>query len=156
MIRYRHYINIVLYFAQVIPTLLLLFVMITLGLNSSEIQNIINCIAMIILGVCLYYNKNLFTLLLGITLLAGNFTGLTAFGTVTHNSLFLNIGSLHVPLYWGSPIYSLLLIIYLINNKGFFIGIATKEYWTDFLTRTKDLEPVFTTVNSNNSKETQS
>jgi hypothetical protein len=122
--------------------------MVTLGVSSQDFQITTNWVAMIALGICLYYNKNVFTLLLGIVLITGNFTGLTAFGTVTHNSLFFNIGSLPIPLYWGSPIYSLLLIIYLVCNKGFFIGIATKEYWTDFLTRTKDLEPVFTTVNT--------
>lgn len=152
MTKNRYYINLALYFIQIMATLFTLFIMVTLGFRVQDFQIITNWIAMIALGICLFYNKNLFTLISGIVLITGNFTGLTAFGTVTHNSLFFNIGSLHIPLYWGSPMYSFLLIIYLLCNKGFFIGIATKEYWTDFLTRTNDLEPIFTIVNMKEKK----
>ena len=148
MTRYRHYINIAIYIAQVIPTILLLFVILTLGLEIPNIEYIINIIFIMALFIYLFKNKNVFTLLIGITLVIGNFSGLSAFGPTTLNSLHFNIGSVHIPLYCGVPIYSLLLLIYLICNRGFFIGVLTKEYWTDFLTRTHDLEAIYTVVNA--------
>ncbi len=156
MTRYRHYINIALYLAQLIPSALLVFVIVTLSTGTPDIECNLNFVAMLLLGACLYSNKNVFTLVLGIVLLIGNFTGLTAFGTITHSSFFINIGALPIPLYWGVPFYSFLLLIYFICNRGFFIGIATKDYWTGFLTRTQDLEAVFITVNASGFDKSES
>jgi hypothetical protein len=108
---------------------------------------VLGFIFLIGLTTALFKNKNVFTLILGLTLLVGNFTGITAFETLTKYDFFLNIGSLPIPLYWGAPFYSVLLLIYIIFNKGFYTGIATKKYWSDFLTRTKDLEVVYTVIN---------
>jgi hypothetical protein len=94
------------------------------------------------LTFALFKNKNVFTLLLGLTLLIGNFCGLSAFHSVTTSTFSFRMGSLKIPLYWGQQFYSMLLVLYLIFNKEFFTGILTKEYWTDFTTRTSDLEPV--------------
>jgi hypothetical protein len=91
-------------------------------------------------------NRNLLTLVLGLNLLVGNFAGLSSLHSITTQGAFFNIGSLSIPLYWGQPFYSVLLIIYLIFNISFYIGIATKEYWDNFLTRNNDLEIVLVQV----------
>jgi hypothetical protein len=116
-------------------------------LGTPGIRSILGFVFLIGLTIALFKNKNVFTLLLGLTLLVGNFTGITVFETLTKYDFFLNIGSLPIPLYWGAPFYSVLLLIYIIFNKGFYTGIATKEYWTDFLTRAIDLDAVYTVIN---------
>lgn len=147
MTKYRHLINIGLFLAQVLPTIYLIYYIIN-NSGTPGIRNILGFVFLIGLTITLFKNKNVFTLLLGVTLLVGNFTGITVFETLTKYDFFLNIGSLPIPLYWGAPFYSLLLLIYFVFNKGFYTGIATKEYWTDFLTRTKDLEVVYTVINA--------
>jgi hypothetical protein len=94
----------------------------------------------------LFNNKNIFTLALGLTLAIGNFGGLSPLIDIwTWYSTF-NIGSLHIPVYYGQPVYSVMFFVYLVFNKEFYIGVVTKEYWQGFLTRKKDLELVFTTI----------
>ena len=147
MTKYRHLINIGLFIAQVVPTIYLIYSIIVYS-GTPGIRNVLGFIFLIGLTIALFKNKNVFTLILGLTLLVGNFTGITVFETLTKYDFFLNIGSLPIPLYWGAPFYSILLLIYIIFNKGFYTGIATKEYWSDFLTRTKDLEVVYTVINA--------
>jgi hypothetical protein len=98
-------------------------------------------------------NKNVFTLFLFLHLLIGNFCGLTCLLYVFTGSSFLNLGSLSLPLYWGQPFYSILLVIYIVFNSGIFIGIASKKYWDDFLTRNDDLELVLRTVDPSDDSE---
>jgi len=97
--------------------------------------------------VTLFLNRNIFTLSLGLTLIIGNFGGLSILPEITTTYLIFNIGSLPLPLYYGQFEFSILLLIYIVFDKEFYIGIATKEYWKNFLTRTKDLEMEFTVVN---------
>ncbi len=147
MTTYRRLINVGLFLAQVVPTIYLIYYMIA-NSGSPDIEIIINFVFIFALTITLFKNKNVFTLLVGLTLVIGNFTGLTAFETLSKYDFFLNIGSFPIPLYWGQPFYSILLLIYLIFNKGFYIGIATKEYWADFLTRTMDLEVAYAIINA--------
>jgi hypothetical protein len=147
MTKYRHLINIGLFIAQIVPTIYLIYSIIVYS-GTPGIRNVLGFIFLIGLTIALFKNKNVFTLILGLTLFVGNFTGITVFETLTKYDFFLNIGSLPIPLYWGAPFYSVLLLIYIIFNKGFYTGIATKEYWGDFLTRTKDLEVVYTVINT--------
>ncbi len=137
MTKYRHLINIGLFLTQVFPTIYLVYSIIVYS-GTPGIRSVLSSIFLIGLTIALFKSKNVFTLLLGLTLLVGNFTGITVFEALTTREFYINFGSLHIPLYWGQPFYSILLFIYIIFNKGFYIGIATKEYWVDFLTRTKD------------------
>lgn len=102
--------------------------------------------------ITLFINHNIFTLALGLTLLIGNFGGLSILQEITTTYLCFNIGSLPIPLYYGQFEFSILLLIYIVFDKEFYIGIATKEYWTNFLTRTKDLEMVFTVIKVDNNE----
>ena len=90
--------------------------------------------------------------MVGVTLVTGNFGGLSCFHEITTSFVGFHIGPLPIPLYYGQPLYSVLLLIYLIFNKEFYIGVVTKEYWNGFLHRTKDLEQVFTIVNADTHK----
>ncbi|MES2513784.1 MAG: hypothetical protein V4580_06540 [Bacteroidota bacterium] len=96
--------------------------------------------------VMLFINHNLFNLMLGITLVIGNFGGLSCFHEISTSYVGFHIGPLPIPLYYGQPLYSVLLLIYMLFNKEFYIGLVTKEYWQGFLHRTKDLEQVITIV----------
>lgn len=147
MKKYRSIINISLFLLQIVLSFYLLSRIIVLS-GAPGPRHIVNFTAMVLLSVSYFKNKNVFTLLLGLVLLAGNFAGLSAFEIITTYDFFIYLGSLPIPLYWGAPFYSLLLFIYLAANKGFYIGIVTKAYWTGFLTRTEDLEAVYTTVNA--------
>ena len=102
--------------------------------------------------ITLFINQNLFNLMVGVTLVTGNFGGLSCFHEITTSFVGFHIGPLPIPLYYGQPLYSVLLLIYLIFNKEFYIGVVTKEYWNGFLHRTKDLEQVFTIVNADTHK----
>jgi hypothetical protein len=84
--------------------------------------------------------------MLGVTLVTGNFGGLSCFREITTSFVGFHIGALPIPLYYGQPLFSILLLVYIIFNKEFYIGVATKEYWQGFLHRTKDLEQVFTII----------
>ena len=149
MTKYRHIINIGLLLTLIGFTIRLIIYIIT-NSGTPGLRNIISFVFVSALTFMLFKNKNIFTLLLGATLLIGNFTGLTVFESVTTSKFVINLGSIPIPLYWGQRFYSLLLFIYIVVNKNFFVGITTKEYWADFITRTQDLEPVFTVVNSDN------
>jgi hypothetical protein len=96
--------------------------------------------------ITLFINQNLFNLMLGVTLVTGNFGGLSCFREITTSFVGFHIGALPIPLYYGQPLFSILLLVYIIFNKEFYIGVATKEYWQGFLHRTKDLEQVFTII----------
>ena len=137
MTKYRHLINIGLFLAQVVPTIYFIYYIIV-NSGTHGLRSVLGFVFLIGLTITLFKNKNVFTLLLGLTLLVGNFTGITVFETLTKYDFFLNIGYLPIPLYWGAPFYSVLLLIYIVFNKGFYTGIATKEYWADFLTRTNN------------------
>lgn len=94
----------------------------------------------IALVIMFFKNKNVFTLLLAITLIIGNFAGLTLLDYMQTYSAGIRIKSIFIPIYWGQPFFSILLFVYLVFNLGFFRGIASKEYWNGFLTRKEDLE----------------
>ena len=115
--------------------------------NAFEVRHYLGIAFTTITLATLFYNKNVFSLALFATLVIGNFCGLSSIHTITTQGFYFNISTIHIPIYWGQPVYSLLLAIYLVFNSGLFTGIVTKEYWKDFLTRTNDLEPILTIVN---------
>jgi hypothetical protein len=98
--------------------------------------------------IMLFINHNLFNLMLGITLVIGNFGGLSCFHEISTSYVGFHIGPLPIPLYYGQPLYSVLLLIYMLFNKEFYIGLVTKAYWQGFIHRTKDLEQFTANVNA--------
>lgn len=153
MKKYRHIINILILTVLIILAFYLLFIDVFWTGSFLELRHYISFLFTIVTIVALFKNINFFTLLVGVTLLIGNFGGLSSLLDIRTWYSTFNIGSLHIPVYYGQPFYSLLLLIYLIFNKGFFIGIVTKEYWQNFSTRTDDLELVFTTIKADNQVE---
>lgn len=151
---HRHTINLVLYLVQLVLSFYLLAQLLSKGLTPVP-RHVVNFAGMLALAGVYFYNRQVFTLLLGLVLLAGNFTGLSAFETISWQSLFFNIGSFSIPLYWGAPFYSLLLAIYLAANKGFYIGFGTAAYWKDFRTRTEDLVMTYTVANADEQEAAQ-
>lgn len=155
MKKYRHIINVLLLTVLIILAFYLLFIDVWWTGGFLEIRHYISLLFTLGTIVVLFKNINLFTLLLGLMLLIGNFGLLSSIIEIRTCYTTFNIGSLHIPIYYGQPTYSVMLVVYLIFNKGFFIGIATKEYWQGFLTRTDDLEMVLTTVTEDSQKEEQ-
>lgn len=151
MKKHRHTINVLL-------TVLLNFMMAGLFIdmwwfttdNMLQIQHFVCILLTFGALVTLFINQNLFTLILGVTLVVGNFGGLSCFHSISTVFFGFHIGSIPIPLYYGQPEYSFLLFIYLVFNKDFYTGIATKEYWRNFFTRTQDLEAVLTVINIDN------
>ncbi|MGZ4047980.1 MAG: hypothetical protein ACXVNN_01385 [Bacteroidia bacterium] len=90
----------------------------------------------------LFFNRNIFTLSLGVNLLVGNFSGLTVLTNLTTTYAAFGIAGFPIPLYWGQPFYSVLLFIYLLFNAKFYRGILSANYWENFLNRTEDSEVV--------------
>ena len=139
MKKYRHIINIglILILATLSVQLLITILTTSAAMNIQHYNSLVLTTATLIL---LFLNKNIFTLLLGVTLIIGNCAGLSAFHKITTFSTGPNVGSLHIPIYWGQPAYSIMLFVYLIFNKEFFIGILSKKYWIGFTKRTTDFE----------------
>ncbi len=145
MKRYRYPVNMALFLSFFIPALYLIYSFF-LHTAAPEVRSILGFFSLLCLSFALFKNKNTFTLLLGLSLLAGNFNGITVFENFPAYHFFIHIGSVSIPLYWGVPFFSLLLFIYILFNKGFYTGIVSKNYWTNFLSRTSDIETVYTLV----------
>jgi hypothetical protein len=94
----------------------------------------------------LFYNRNIFILLLGINLVVGNFCELTIFIGMETGEFIFYFAKLPIPLYWGQPFYSFVLFIYILFNKGFYIGILSNSYWPEFLNRKEDLKTDVITI----------
>lgn len=105
-----------------------------------SIRHYIGFFFTIVTFLYIFFNKNIFTLLLGINLLIGNFCGLTVFRAFYITTFGVTIGKMYIPLYWGIQVYTLLLIIYILFNARFYVGILSRNYWSDFHTRTEDLK----------------
>ncbi len=135
--KYRRFTNIGLIATLTIMTVVLFVTVLTTDALLT-LRHYIGIGFTVVTLATLFTSRNTFTLLLGLTLIIGNFCGLSSLHTITTSSFKFN----KIPLYWGQPEYTLMLIIYLLFNRGFFIGISTKEYWQEFTTRANDLEQI--------------
>jgi len=85
--KFRSPINIILFLILVITTCSTLLTVATTD-YGLEIRHYINFVFLLGTLVALLWNRNVFTLTLGLNLLAGNFLGLSSLHTITTESLF--------------------------------------------------------------------
>ena len=137
----RHLVNIGILAALLIATGILIFNAGTTG-STLEFRHYIGIVGTVWTLAAFFFSRNLFTLILGLVLLIGNFGGLSSFYPITNGALWFKPGSSRIALYWGQPEYTLLLLIYLAFNIGFYREVGTKKYWTNFSTRGDQLQPI--------------
>jgi hypothetical protein len=130
-------INLGLLATLVVSTAYLLF-MVTTTDDALEIRHYIGIVATCVSAISFLFNKNLFKYCLGLTLVIGNFCGLSTFPTILTSALWFHPGSIQVPLYWGQPQYSAMLFIYLIVNREFYTGRFAKENLKNLLVEPDD------------------
>ena len=132
-----------------VNVLIILFLLITTVCTFYNVHNSSNVLSIrhyigffftIVTLLYVFFNRNIFTLLLGVNLLIGNFCGLTVLMNFYKTSAGITIGKAYIPLYWGNEFYTALFIIYLLFNAKFYIGILSPNYWSGFLARTEDLK----------------
>jgi hypothetical protein len=139
MKKLRFLVNILIVLFLLIITVYTFYNVYTLS-STLSIRHYIGFFFTIATFLYVFVNRNIFTLLLGINLLIGNFCGLTVLANFYTSTFGMNIWKMYIPFYWGNEVYSVLLIIYILFNARFYVGILSRNYWFDFLTRTEDLK----------------
>lgn len=101
-------------------------------IGSSHViqwQHYLGLLFLAVNGFVFYKSHQAGVLLLGITLLFGLF-GVLSFNVGLANISFLwTPFGIKIPLFWGNPIFLVLLILHFIISGRYYTGILTKEYW---------------------------
>src|ERR1043165_4111231 len=134
MKRFRHPVNLALLFIQ-LAALCYFFYSCYADDVVPSLKSYTGMGLLMTLLFCLYLYRNLFTLGMALNLLLGNFVLISALPEISTRGFYFNIGSLSIPVYWGQPFYSALLVVYIAFNKEFFIGILNRDYWATFFQR---------------------
>lgn len=98
-------------------------------------------IALILLPLIFYFfslNHKLGVVGLGGFLLCGLFGGLSLSPAITTIHLEWTPGDIHIPVFYGQPIFLLWIAIHLAISAKYYFAVATKKYWEDIIMAIKN------------------
>ncbi|MGN6399432.1 MAG: hypothetical protein ACTHMD_03195 [Flavisolibacter sp.] len=102
-------------------------------------KHVVGLILLTINFVLFFWRHKIGVLALGLTLLLG-LVGLLSYSYAISITTFYfgKSEDFQIPLFYGQPIFILWLIIHFIVSGRHYTAIATKKYWQDLLTNSKD------------------
>lgn len=119
-----------------------LFILTILAFNlfwkyaSNEIglqwKHVVGFIFLLVNIVLFFRNHRMGVLFLGLMLVAGLFSILSFSPVISTSYLYKEIGGTEIPLFYGQPVFLLLLVLHFILSLRYYIGIGTKRYWDNF------------------------